>query len=1299
MDTISLTKVFNPNATTGEQLSFPVCPQHIPYQLSIQQGVANFSASTTAGILVILPKWAEKVMAWHYPQNPDTKTFGTVEQLPFTLDLDSYYSLYRMLSMSVSAVTSSLSAGSIAIGGMAGIVHTYNSLAYCVGNGSTVYQIYSYSNLPGLTPDTSAKLTGVPFWKGVGGWALGDVREKFNRLEDSATYAPSTEVNSAESICKFVNHTDCYSLQQVIQLNDGAGLEFSLDPGQAKTFDLGETLKDGLRASVIDWAVGMRFQTYSPDLTPIYQRGMSVSMRYEAYDLAGTVVNNGILFDESISFVGQNAAYDFNYNRSGSFPDLFNIKEAALTPPVRAIKYFLVIGNPDPSLATPLYVSFSPGARIHLNYLVPNGLTTGLTQNAIIIAYDGVEIGQQINVNCSVLLEAIPDSNTAKFTNPQYRKSKMKQEEAIMKIAANPLKYGVKWVAQGNQLEHMMLAFRQAVAFELAKDDEKLVEGLKLIKALQQQTKIQGDETQPAINEASARSIWKKVEKGLKSASKSTWNNVLKPVAQEELKRLKNLPKNAANHFLDTALTGLMMASCDNLDNIYTPPRNFYNTQTTSYVTPQAASGFIPQAASGFIPRASTEGRTKMKYVACVGDVEETEPQGVTTLDPKTAVDDPISFRAQVSSDDPCCHLAATKAPVIRETKEQAMERNSKLPLRKPEKDICNTVFTISSDCVTLFPTVNLTKEGDLQDDEKDSTVEIFAIVPKRLIIKPPIMPIIDLCGKRVYNYAFYDASRGIDKLSIPPSEDVCLLRVDSRKGNNLVLTTTTMPVGGRSLDLAMYAFNNKFFGNFVYTGHVEAGNIGHIADDMMLLKTKYIRDNNMVSVGNGSQYDINVPTLIKLCEVFRKSIKMTKSRKHYNAYVGLNLTGRDLNLSSNKDWYWIPKNCVVEEFDVISLKHFGLSSEQAFSDLCIFEPTNKFLVSGLMRECDFAPEGIPRKSVLAIRREKDADENGNALTIILIQMTFKQLHNLYKWVVAMGISQLDENTDDDFTYMSLGLNQSIPVATSKYPQPVSASLTPSSLFFTLLERTADDDFVKAKEIWIRKIGGNAQRGDEKLFKTLVQRLDNKVTADPYNSMNQKDLPQKATLIARKKESREKWLATQTPDALSMTSARRTLSKWAHGPEGLKNLLMTYSALVDQQNLTPSTYSYQETEYHFTPDSLQQVLKGKSEAMSIPKTQLQSDVSKIKVTNLNPFFLCGFNHYLTRRVASSSNREKTIKIEGKNQRQVQQVQQTLLAITDISKQAAEFQSLEKQEKSFSEPQSSNDQPAPELTEE
>lgn len=1218
-DASQISKIFNPNPNSGEQLPFPACSQQFPFQMAIQQGVANFATSSTAGLILILPRYAEKIMGWHYPQYPSTQTMGNAEPLWFTLDMDSYHQMARELARSFTVVANTVSSTSFAVGGIFNVVKAYNSLAYLKGNDTSVYQVYSYSNLPGLTPDPACKVTGVPAWKGVGGFFVGEVREGFSRLEDSATYAPSSDVNPTASYAKFVNQKDAYTLNTVMQLTDAAGEGFSCKPGEHKDFDLGTILKDGLRASSINWSLAMRLNVESPSI-PIAQRACSVAVKYSAYDIAGNVVNGGILLDEAIRLFGASGdlSVSFNINRSGSFPDNLNVDETQLVPPVRSLKFTLVVGCPEQlSVTEPLELSITPAARFIINYSVPNGLTDGMSNNPILIAYDGVTEGQQINVTSSVLYEAIPDSTTAKFTTPRYRKSKSKQEEAIMKIAANPLKYGIRWVCEANQLEAMTQAFRQAVAFETCKDEEKFVEGLKLIKLLQEKKPIEGDKNPATIHEASMRSIWKKIEKGLKGAGKATWNEVIKPVAKEEFQRLKTLPKDAANAFLTNALTAVAAT------NEYQPPRAYYPTTQTSFVGPSAATGYIPRA------------EVRKRYVACMDSrelgadsdsISETGKPIVDEVKPAEVVPSQVKLIVQPRVG----YLAATKNPKM---------SLANTPVKK-EKPSPVEIFDIPMENVTLFPTVNLTRTGDLQDDELCSAVEIFAVVPLRLCPNLPMLPYIYVGGKKIVNYAFYDSKNPIEKVNITPKEDVVLLRVDKVKRNSLQLHTTNMPVGGRSLELALYAFNNNFTGYYVYTGSIESGNVGKIADDMMLLKIKYIHDNHFVSVGNGSQFVIDVPTTLKLCDTFRRTIRSAKSMTRYNASSDLfEISPTDLKVAC-KDLHWINHGSSI---------YFMGPGISAFTENPAFlslirkdEDWERLFIVGRFPEGDIFPLGVCRKMISAVHRVTDLDQENTAVFQMVVQLNQKQSHELSKFLISthfhlFPVNLTNLNYQSNFNNFNNNLI-SIPIAMMRSSRPrqnrgptrktpvlaKSATTSPFSNFFVILERVSDPNFLKAKDLYMAKLGGQALTPkQEKEFRKSVELLNESVNEAPLLSDSPFPKVKQIETELMTKNSK-KALAYNT--ALSVSKANKILTRWSKDEGGLKALSQLFDiyAPAEQEGVTYN-------------NEVQAVLYGKQAALKTSLEDVNAYFTGKKTIPFDPFYAIGFFHYLLVRAINTGS--------------------------------------------------------------
>jgi hypothetical protein len=122
-------------------------------------------------------------------------------------------------------------------------------------------------------------------------------------LEDSVPYSPSEFVDPTYSFLKFVDNSDTYSLHgrvvyQVppLTLTGAASFEYSS----------GEILLDYMRASSINWSFA---SALSISVNGAY---FGVKLYYEIYDIAGTQINFGSLWEERIGPSWQRTIYVFH---------------------------------------------------------------------------------------------------------------------------------------------------------------------------------------------------------------------------------------------------------------------------------------------------------------------------------------------------------------------------------------------------------------------------------------------------------------------------------------------------------------------------------------------------------------------------------------------------------------------------------------------------------------------------------------------------------------------------------------------------------------------------------------------------------------------------------------------------------------------------------------------------------------------------------------------------------------------------------------------------------------------------
>lgn len=796
--------------------------------------------------------------------------------------------------------------------------------------------------------------------------------------------------------------------------------------------DLGETLKDGVRASTLSWSFESSLSITS--LPPLVGAYYNMRLTYELLDIAGTNVGGGTMFDQRLPVPVGGAATNatFPFSISGSCPDAFNIQETSLSPPVRSIKYLLTVGNFVASTTPIDYDLEIIGGVLKVNYDIPNGLTDGIIQTPIFISYDGIEIGTQISVNGSLLMESAADSATAKFVQPLYRKIKMRQEKAILKILSNPGGYGLRWMMRQDQHDTMLRAIRTAIALETHKDEKKFLAMLEHFKSFEN-----APSDKPMMNEASIRSILNKGWKGLKKAGTTVYKDVIKPVAMEEYDRLKNLPKHAASELLKNALSGVALGP---LAMQYDAPQITYKALgRPSGSLNSASTGYIPSAATGYLPRAATS-VYKPKYVAATRRPRMEFEQKPSSTTPQTQID-------------------------------TAKKSCWKIPLKD----------------VTLFPTVNFMGD-ELTNDDLQSTVEIFAIVPNKLLHKVPVLPTFTFPSRAsVTNYTAYPNSTNIDTLSQAPKEPVTLLRVKRRNLNHVEVETTDKPVGGRSLDLAMYAFNNGLTGGFVYTGTVQGGLIGALSDEMMLLKKKYCDDNSFITVGNGP-YTISVGTLTDMLRKLRGLVRLSNSKSHYNAATGESLFIQDLKFEGPRFRAIAAQglNTLVTPFE---LKYRAYPTWKEYWPMEGFE--SNYLIVGPVKH------PFPQATVASYLRE-------DGFYDILLSPKPGDSIVFVKKVVAQALAAIEPlmrlekfGTSDPYEAPQPPFQPTLILAATKrrrtpnLKQNAAVSFpTSSTLFMIFNELTNDNSFQELKELYIQALTTSLNDSQKKLLRKGLDRFE-----------------------------------------------------------------------------------------------------------------------------------------------------------------------------------------------------------------
>lgn len=720
----------------------PVATSYAPFQLSTQTGTVVIELTTTDGLFIFTPAWAEKVMGWYYPMDPTTRTFGRAVPLSYNIDIDQFYESYRVVSALFTLIGNTTSTTLAALSGNFNAVEAYNSLSGLVGNNSDVWQVYSYSNLLGLTSDPTRKEGAVPAYEGVGAFFLSNPRKAWARLEDSVPYSPSSSVDPANSLFKFIDQSDSYALH--------GQMAFMPDPIIATNttgviYSSGEILMDYMRASSINWSAQT---TVSCNNATSY---FGFKLSYKILDIAGSTISAGIMWE---SKEGPSQVTNLNWSRSGSLPTYFNVADSSLEPPARSIFiYFQVYG-----VASNGTLTFVSPLNVKIEVPIVNGLKDGLIQSPILMAHSGNEIGTKLSISGRLNLEARMNSEVNKFTQVRYRDLTTRYERAMMKVASNPAKYGLKYVFKLSQLDRMMYAWDSAVNQAVVKHVEEKIENLVEMYAhcCDQLDKAAPHERAEAASKATK--VLRRIGKKLKGVSKTVAEKVLRPAAEEALA----LGKQTLHRGLSTLISGVAPAP---------------------YAT--AATGFIPTAATGFMSRN---------------------------------------------------YLAATKMP------------SSKPQILTEEPPSESQPLFVEKKEASLFPVLYLDGDGDLV--EKESTVVgLFAIIPARLIQSRPNTVRTRIKTSFIENYASTTECPTITP--IEPRENAAIVRVDKILPNGYHVSQPPFCTTGRSLDLAIWAFNNRFCPGFVFTCPVNAGNISPMDPEVSVLKRKFCDENRLTLVGN----------------------------------------------------------------------------------------------------------------------------------------------------------------------------------------------------------------------------------------------------------------------------------------------------------------------------------------------------------------------------------------------------------------------------------------------------------------
>lgn len=745
-----------------EATPLPVANSHSPFQLSTQTGTVIIELTSTDGLFIFNPSWAEKVMGWYYPMDPATQTFGSPRRLDYNIDIDQFYETYRVISALFTVVGNTTSTTMAALSGNFNGVVSYNSLANLLGNNTSVYQIYSYSNLLGLTADNLAKEGAVPAFEGIGAFFVNNPRRPWARLEDSVPYSPSAGVDPTQSWYKFVDGNDTYCLHGRTQFKFPSPM--TLD-NTTPSYELstGPILLDYMRASAINFAVAGILSSNST--TAI----LGAMLRYEIKDIAGSVINSGIMW-ESREGPFNPAFGNANWSRSGSFPTLFNTDEANMLPPARSITFYLrffqVAGN---QIIT--WVS-SPGLNVELP--VYNGLRDGLIQKPILIAHSGNEIGTKLSVSGRLNVEACMNSEVNKFIQVKYRVSSAAYERALLKLCGNPGKYDLKWVFNLRKLDEYMNQWDQQLTYKVISHTRDRVEHLNQ-QILQLLNQMPSDINAQASTWSKIKKTASKVGKHLVGVGKEAAEEMIRPIMEVA----KREGKGQLQKILSEAIPLLASAST------YVPP-------FVSYRSPVVSS-----AATGFF-RAATD---------------------------------------------------------------------------LPSKLVSDYRLTIPKNKVSLFPVLYIDENSDLQ--ERDGTVAaLFALVSSREVPSGPTTIRTKIKNNYIENYTQTVECPSITP--IEPRENLTICKVESVQGANVVLTPPPFPITGRSLDLAVWAYNNNVAPGYVFSSQVDGGVIKAMSHDAASIKKKFVSDNKLTLVGNFFPYldsdrIISAPTLTDLVKIFAR--------------------------------------------------------------------------------------------------------------------------------------------------------------------------------------------------------------------------------------------------------------------------------------------------------------------------------------------------------------------------------------------------------------------------------------------
>lgn len=843
---------FNIDSINGELTPFPVSDVSTPFQVCTQVGTTVLTASTSAGLIIILPNWAEKILGWHYPMDPATSTFGAPEAIPFSLDIDQFYERFRLISAIYSIQAGTVSTTNAALSGSFNAVEAYNSISSLQGNGTSVYQIYSYGNTMGLSPDVARRAGAIPSWKGVSLIHLNTPRKKWSRLEDGTSFTSSTHIDASASRFKYVDINDSYALSGGFQFDLPSPIPFNTTLSlPSYTYSSGQVLVDAVRSCDFSWVVTAGFSVTNTDGSSVNgTKAMKFIWRYILRDIAGNIQDSGILETE-YTWVAE--AYGVvNFTKSGSFPTALNINEANLKPPIRTLEVLIDVAAVAPGNGSwDLIWNVQPSCNLW--FPVYNGLVSGLIQNPLIVNYAGVEVGTKITMNGSLRLETIADSSTAKFVTPLYRHVRMIEEAAINKVLANPLKYGVKYIVPTDQLQNTLDTFNSAIQLQVSDGVDKVLQSWKHAANLSNEKGPQA--------EASVRSLLKKGFKALKNVGKQEMEEVIRPAANEILHDISGLTKSAANAALRQALESVVTSAAT-----YVSPSVSYMPLNQSKINAQAAAGWAGPAYA-----AATEMPKNFKL-----DNSQRLYHSHTENNHYLIPDDPS---------DPYLLLPSSITNVPRDlfvTTGNGVYTYGGIKvllLTHPKASIAQTpTFTVDKTSCTLFPGLYLDNNDELKDEHLDdakSVGSIFAIVPLRDVNLPSGSVRTKVGAHWVYNYS---STKSCPSLTpIDPGQDVALMRINSSTADCFVVVSPDKPVTGRSIDLALWAFSRGIKRGFVFSGQVEAGKVLPLSVPVGITKLKLVTERNrfmlvanIPSAQNHSLIQVDslisvAPTLLKI--------------------------------------------------------------------------------------------------------------------------------------------------------------------------------------------------------------------------------------------------------------------------------------------------------------------------------------------------------------------------------------------------------------------------------------------------